>query len=454
MGEQAGHAGDGVHKGRGAGDDVGERAGVAEEGGARPDGDLAGGPGQPAVALAGSDGAGDDGDVQAAAAGELGDRQRAGGVEHLEHGQPAQEGLGHSSPLNDMMACQQGISSWTFDSIANARSGGEKRMPHDDKSREARAGQGGRLVRTVKRAAAVALAVVALAAAAVLAPGGPAARASSALTPAITVADGNSVIAVQTSGDGLRFYWNEHGTDTWHGEQVAANGTTFSSPSIAQVGDYVVIAAQGADNSLDFYWQPNGGSGWPRRPWRASGTNYWRRRSGRTELAWSSPRRGPATAWTSSGRPVSAHAWHPETVAGPADDLLLAGADGERRQREHRRRRARRQPGLLLGGQRHPHLDQGGRGRPGAITSAPAITANDGSVNVAACSPGASGLGFYWAVNGTAAWHQEILPGPCSASAAGHHDRHGRGTCCRRRVWHTRRRGHLQRNRYLAVRPT
>src|SRR5258707_500941 len=84
------------------------------------------------------------------------------------------------------------------------------------------------------------------AAAALLARGGPAARASSALTPAITVADGNSVIAVQTSGDGLRFYWNEHGTDTWHGEQVAANGTTFSSPSIAQAGNYVVIAAQGA----------------------------------------------------------------------------------------------------------------------------------------------------------------------------------------------------------------
>jgi hypothetical protein len=26
--------------------------------------------------------------------------------------------------------------------------------------------------------------------------------------PAITVADGNSVIGVQTSEDGLRFYWN------------------------------------------------------------------------------------------------------------------------------------------------------------------------------------------------------------------------------------------------------
>jgi hypothetical protein len=38
------------------------------------------------------------------------------------------------------------------------------------------------------------------------------------------VAADNSVIAVQTSADGLRFYWNQYGTNTWHGEQVAANG--------------------------------------------------------------------------------------------------------------------------------------------------------------------------------------------------------------------------------------
>ena len=117
-------------------------------------------------------------------------------------------------------------------------------------------------MRAVRRGAATALAVAVLVAAAVLAPGGPAARAASALTPAITVADGNTVIAVQTSGDGLRFYWNEHGTDTWHGEQVAADGTTFSAPSIAQDGNSVVIAAQGVGNSLDFYWAQDGTTTW------------------------------------------------------------------------------------------------------------------------------------------------------------------------------------------------
>ena len=70
------------------------------------------------------------------------------------------------------------------------------------------------------RVAVIAGAAVVLAAIALVAPG-RAARASTLLGPAMTVADGNSVIAVQTNSDGLRFYWNEHGTNNWHGEQVA-----------------------------------------------------------------------------------------------------------------------------------------------------------------------------------------------------------------------------------------
>ena len=99
-------------------------------------------------------------------------------------------------------------------------------------------------------------------AAATLALGGPAALADVLPNPAITVADGNSVIAEQTSGDGLRFYWNQYGTNNWHGEQVAADGTTYSQPAIAQVGNTVVIAVEGVYNSLDLYWQTNGASGW------------------------------------------------------------------------------------------------------------------------------------------------------------------------------------------------
>jgi adenosine deaminase len=75
----------------------------------------------------------------------------------------------------------------------------------------------------------VRLLALALAAVALVAPGSPA-RAFSILGPAMTVANGNSVIAVQTANDGLRFYWNQHGTDNWYGEQVAGAGTTYSAP--------------------------------------------------------------------------------------------------------------------------------------------------------------------------------------------------------------------------------
>ncbi|MGH3286017.1 MAG: hypothetical protein ACRDPD_15235 [Streptosporangiaceae bacterium] len=68
------------------------------------------------------------------------------------------------------------------------------------------------LVRLLAIAGAAALTLTAVAA---IAPDGPAARAAASYAqPAITVADGNTVIAVQTSGDGLRFYWNQHGTNT------------------------------------------------------------------------------------------------------------------------------------------------------------------------------------------------------------------------------------------------
>lgn len=62
--------------------------------------------------------------------------------------------------------------------------------------------------------------------------------------------------------NGLCFFWNQYGTDTWQRETVAGPGTTFSSPAIAQDGNTVIIAAQGAGNSLDFYWHQIGTSTW------------------------------------------------------------------------------------------------------------------------------------------------------------------------------------------------
>jgi hypothetical protein len=59
--------------------------------------------------------------------------------------------------------------------------------------------------------------------------------------PAFVVADGNSVLALHASGNGLRFYWDECGTDS----------TTFCDPAIAQVGNTVFMAAEGIFNRLD-----------------------------------------------------------------------------------------------------------------------------------------------------------------------------------------------------------
>ena len=47
----------------------------------------------------------------------------------------------------------------------------------------------------------------------------------------------------------------------------------------------------------------------------------------------------------------------------------------------------------------------------GTIASAPAMTVNQGSVNIAALNSGGLGTEFYWAVNGSPTWHPEPLPG-------------------------------------------
>jgi hypothetical protein len=106
-------------------------------------------------------------------------------------------------------------------------------------------------------------AAVVLSGAAAFGPRGPDALALTEYsTPAIAVAGGNPVIAIQTSGDGLQFYRNQSGTSTWRGEPVAGNQSTYSAPSIAQDGNSLIIAAQGPDSSLDFYWQQNGTTRW------------------------------------------------------------------------------------------------------------------------------------------------------------------------------------------------
>ncbi|MGH3186617.1 MAG: hypothetical protein ACRDOL_05010 [Streptosporangiaceae bacterium] len=61
----------------------------------------------------------------------------------------------------------------------------------------------------------------------------------------------------------------------------------------------------------------------------------------------------------------------------------------------------------------HPEVVAGA----GTTDSAPAITANDGSVNIVAQGSDIQPE-FYWAQNGTATWHPETLPGSDDTTSA------------------------------------
>jgi len=223
--------------------------------------------------------------------------------------------------------------------------------------------------RLLALSAAGALAITAVT---VLGPGGPAALAWSNFNPAITVADGNSVIAVHTASDGLRFYWNEFGTNNWHGEQVAADGTTYSDPAIAQIGNTVVIAAEGIFNSLDLYWQTNGASGWNAETVAGIRTTYSApsiaQNGNSTIIAAEGPSNSLDFYWAYNGTSN----WGPEQVAGA-----------------------------------------------GTTYSAPSIAANTSGngVNIAAEGPSDS-LDFYWAINGTATWHPDVVAGAGTTATA------------------------------------
>jgi hypothetical protein len=107
------------------------------------------------------------------------------------------------------------------------------------------------------------IASVSLSAVAALALAAAAAAPAMAGTTPSMITNGNSVnIAIQGPNDSLDFYWAVNGSSTWHAEQVAGTGTTYSAPSMTTDGNSVNIAAEGASQRLDFYWAVNGSSTW------------------------------------------------------------------------------------------------------------------------------------------------------------------------------------------------
>lgn len=189
-------------------------------------------------------------------------------------------------------------------------------------------------------------------------------------TPAITVAAGNTVIATQTSGDGLRFYWNQYGTNTWRGEQVAANGTTYSAPSMVQDGNGVNIVAEGPNHSLYFYWATNGTSTWHQETVAGANTTYSAPALANIGNAVGIVAEGPGNSLDYYWATNDTSTWTPETVAGT-----------------------------------------------GTTYSAPSISPDGNYANVAADGPKDS-LDFYWQQDGTTPWNPETVAGPWSAYSA------------------------------------
>ena len=189
-------------------------------------------------------------------------------------------------------------------------------------------------------------------------------------TPAIAVANGNTVVATQTSTQGLHFYWNEFGTNTWHVQQVV-NNQAYSAPAMVVYGDAVVIAAEGPDHTLDLYWEQVGNSlGWRGRQIAGPGTTY------------------SAPSMVVNGGNLNL------AVTGPSFSLEFYWASG-------------------LNSALHPEPVAG----VNTTFSAPSIALNDSDVDIVSQGP-ANSLDFYQARVGTGKWQPEVVAGASTTYSA------------------------------------
>jgi hypothetical protein len=199
-----------------------------------------------------------------------------------------------------------------------------------------------------------------------------------------------------TAPPSAHVYWQVNGASGWNSEVIAGPGTTFSGPSVAQDGTATVISAEGAANSLDFYWAVNGNSTWNPEVVAGAGTTESApamvAQGGGVDIAAA----GPGVIdfyWALNGTPT----WHPSYAA------LAAGGVGVAM--------------TAYGGGVHlayllgtPPLSQiidssNANGNPAwtgaqltfeqTDASAPAVTMNNGSLNMADVQSNGN-LNFYW----------------------------------------------------------
>jgi hypothetical protein len=235
--------------------------------------------------------------------------------------------------------------------------------------RVTRARAGSRRIRVLAIAGAAGMA---FAAAGIIGPGVTAAQALPAVaSPAIAVAGGNTVIAAATATFGLNFYWNEHGTNTWHQETIIVSKMIAdATPAMGVIGNTIVIVAQGVDDSLDEYYQQSGATSWVFH--QISGPN----------TTFSAPSLSPGIRSTI----VAAE--------GPGNSL-----------------------DYFTSVNRGVSWTSGIAAGRGTTYSAPSAAINGNTENIAAEGPGGS-LDFYWAVTGSTGWTPETVAGPGTTASA------------------------------------
>jgi hypothetical protein len=183
--------------------------------------------------------------------------------------------------------------------------------------------------------------------------------------PAVAANGGGANVVAEGPRNTLDFYWNLNGTPAWHRQLVAGVSTTYSAPAITGNDGSANVVAEGPGSTLDFYWQQNGTTRW--HPETIPGAD-----------AVSAP---SITTYTDE----DGQDWAGVVAQGPLDSLLnYVNANGS---------------GIWL-----PQVVSDFFFAAG---SAPTVTNNNGSENIAAF--GASGNLLFYGPGSNGVWQQEVV---------------------------------------------
>lgn len=82
--------------------------------------------------------------------------------------------------------------------------------------------------------------------------------------PAMACSNAATVIAERGGNNGLKFYWNIDGDQTWNDYIIGGAGTetTYAPPAMTRGDNTTLIATQGPNHTLEFWWNSDGDPNW------------------------------------------------------------------------------------------------------------------------------------------------------------------------------------------------